>query len=431
MALPDEREVVALATDRRRGTRNARARRSSRRSFTAVFAPTGTDSAPAGRRRRGQARLGRAPAGVARRDHARWRDDPGRAEHACRRARPSRGAHERGDGTLLSGRERRQDEHRAAIRTHVRHGIRLPPVAAVGGRSARVMATWRGCASCISSLAPSDAAPRSSHSSSHGNSTRSATTIVSSRSFPPSTDRSNPTCRRSCDDRTSGCVASGSLRRALRRELERRPVDVVLAHGGRPFADRGPGARPCRSRSSCGNASCPSRRRCGGRRGAAWWRRLARCRRRRGRPHRRSRSRAAPARFPRPDLDDPELPRPRRRSPVSTGRRRPPRCAPRSASPPTYGVIGLVGHLIEQKRPERALDVLAGVHARGRARASRRRGRRTAAGAASIGTSPPGASAPSCTCSANVAMSAWCSAGSICSSRRARPRAYPVSSSRR
>ena len=29
------------------------------------------------------------------------------------------------------------------------------------------------------------------------------------------------------------------------------------------------------------------------------------------------------------------------------------------------GVIGLVGHLIEQKRPDRALDVLAGVHARG------------------------------------------------------------------
>src|SRR5204862_7724853 len=31
---------------------------------------------------------------------------------------------------------------------------------------------------------------------------------------------------------------------------------------------------------------------------------------------------------------------------------------------PDTGVIGLVGHLIEQKRPDRALDVLAEVHAR-------------------------------------------------------------------
>jgi glycosyltransferase involved in cell wall biosynthesis len=32
---------------------------------------------------------------------------------------------------------------------------------------------------------------------------------------------------------------------------------------------------------------------------------------------------------------------------------------------PETALIGLVGHLIEQKRPDRALDVLAGVHARG------------------------------------------------------------------
>ena len=160
-----------------------------------------------------------------------------------------------------------------------------------------------------------------------------------------------------------GLGASVSLLRALRRDLARRPVDLVLAHGGRPFeiavlARRGSEPPVVWQRilpfpENMWNA--PRR---------TWWRRLARA--------------GDAAVVLTPDLEA-ELRRLDFRGPIWTIQNF------RSAEPftgldraaasaalraelaiaPGRGVVGLVGHLVEQKQPLRALDVLAGVHARG------------------------------------------------------------------
>jgi glycosyltransferase involved in cell wall biosynthesis len=160
-----------------------------------------------------------------------------------------------------------------------------------------------------------------------------------------------------------GIVASLPLRRALRRELDRRPVDLVLAHGGRPFEI----AVLARHRAKPvvvwqrilpfpEVVWSPLRR--------AWWRRLAR---------------AGDGAVVLTNELESELLRLGFRGPIwkiqnfrDSGPfvgldRRVAAAALRAelAIAPDTGVIGLVGHLIEQKRPDRALDVLAGVHARG------------------------------------------------------------------
>src|SRR5437764_1790568 len=159
-----------------------------------------------------------------------------------------------------------------------------------------------------------------------------------------------------------GIAAFVPLRRALRRELDLRPVDLVLAHGGRPFEiavlARRRGKPPVvwqRILPFPAAMWSPLRR--------AWWRRLARA--------------GDGAVVLTNDLES-ELLRLGFRGPIW----RSPNCrdpAPfvdldrRAAGAalhaelgiaPDTGVIGLVGHLIEQKRPDRALDVLAEVHAR-------------------------------------------------------------------
>ncbi len=152
--------------------------------------------------------------------------------------------------------------------------------------------------------------------------------------------------------------------RALRRQLKREPVDIVMAHGGRAV-----------------EAAVLVRRR--GHPLVVWQRilgfppldlatglavALARGgapHRRRGRAHARPRRRAAAARVRRADLGDPELPRPgavRGRRPDARGRRS---SAPSWASTTASGWSGFVGHLIEQKRPDRALDALETMHALG------------------------------------------------------------------
>jgi glycosyltransferase involved in cell wall biosynthesis len=160
-----------------------------------------------------------------------------------------------------------------------------------------------------------------------------------------------------------GITASLSLRRALRHELDRRPVDLVLAHGGRPYeiallARRG--AAPLivwqRILPFPATMSNPARR--------AWWRRLARA--------------GDAAVVLTSDLES-ELRRLDFRGPIWTIQnfrdaatfadldRRAAGAALRAELQveAEVALIGLVGHLIEQKRPERALEVLAGVRARG------------------------------------------------------------------
>jgi glycosyltransferase involved in cell wall biosynthesis len=160
-----------------------------------------------------------------------------------------------------------------------------------------------------------------------------------------------------------GITASVRLRRALRRELERRPVDLVLAHGGRPFeiavlARRGAAPVIVWQRILPFPAAMwnPARR--------AWWRRLARA--------------GDAAVVLTSDLAS-ELRRVDFRGPIWTIQNfRDPtvfadldRLAAGAALradllvEPEVALIGLVGHLIEQKRPERALEVLAAVHERG------------------------------------------------------------------
>jgi glycosyltransferase involved in cell wall biosynthesis len=160
-----------------------------------------------------------------------------------------------------------------------------------------------------------------------------------------------------------GISASLRLRRALRHELDRRPVDVVLAHGGRPFeiallARRG--AAPLivwqRILPFPATMSNPARR--------AWWRRLARA--------------GDAAVVLTSDLES-ELRRLDFRGPIWTIQnfrdaatfadldRRAAGAALRAELQveAEVALIGLVGHLIEQKQPERALEVLAGVRERG------------------------------------------------------------------
>ena len=160
-----------------------------------------------------------------------------------------------------------------------------------------------------------------------------------------------------------GILASGSLRRALRRELDRRPVDLVLAHGGRPFAiavRARPRPEPIvvwqRILPFPAAMWRPPRR--------AWWRRLAN---------------AGAGAVVLTDELEAELRRLGFRGPIwkiENFRASAPfadldREQAAAALRAEIGVgadvrvIGLVGHLIEQKRPGRALDVLAGVHARG------------------------------------------------------------------
>lgn len=162
-----------------------------------------------------------------------------------------------------------------------------------------------------------------------------------------------------------GMGALFSLRRALRHELALRPVDIVLAHGGQPFeiavlAGSGRGSSPLvvwqRILPFPAAMWKPPRRR--------WWSSLAR--------------RGAGAVVLTDDLRV-ELERLSFRGPIWTiqnfrdaevfaGLDRGAASAALRAElgiAADVGIIGLVGHLIEQKRPERALDVLARVRGRG------------------------------------------------------------------
>jgi len=169
-----------------------------------------------------------------------------------------------------------------------------------------------------------------------------------------------PALRRRPDD---GLVAFVPLRRALRRELERRPVDLVVAHGGRPFEiavlarRRGRPLVVWQRILPFSEAMWRPLRR-------AWWRRLAPAgdaavvltsdlasellRLGFRAPIWEIRNFRDPAPFV--DLD---------RGVAAAALRAELGVAPGTA------LIGLVGHLIEQKRPDRALDVLAAAHARG------------------------------------------------------------------
>ena len=170
--------------------------------------------------------------------------------------------------------------------------------------------------------------------------------------LPPLIDRPN-----------LGLLSSLELRRALRRELEQRPVDILLAHGGQPFqvamlARRNRAPYVVWQRILPFPASMWKQPR------RAWWGRLARG--------------ADGAVVLTGDLEA-ELRRLHFRAPVWTIQNF------RDATPfvdldrgaatatlrtelglgPDTPVIGLVGHLIEQKRPERTVDVVARVHALG------------------------------------------------------------------
>jgi glycosyltransferase involved in cell wall biosynthesis len=161
----------------------------------------------------------------------------------------------------------------------------------------------------------------------------------------------------------SGVLASGSLRRALRRELDRRPVDLVLAHGGRPFAIA-VRARPRAEPFVVWQRILPFPAAMWRQPRRAWWRRLARA--------------GAGAVVLTEDLGE-ELRRLGFRGPIwkihnfrasapFAGLDRQEAAAALRAEigvAADVRVIGLVGHLIEQKRPERALDVLARMRARG------------------------------------------------------------------
>ena len=160
-----------------------------------------------------------------------------------------------------------------------------------------------------------------------------------------------------------GVRATGALRRALRDELERRPVDLVLAHGGQPFqiaASARRGSRPFVVWQRilpfpAAIWSQPRRFR---------WQRIAR--------------RADAAVVLTEDLEV-ELRRLGFGGPVwaiQNFRDATPfadldRNAAAAALRAELGlgldarIVGFLGHLIEQKRPERALDVLALVHAQG------------------------------------------------------------------
>ncbi|MDQ1382352.1 MAG: hypothetical protein QOJ71_3071 [Actinomycetota bacterium] len=160
-----------------------------------------------------------------------------------------------------------------------------------------------------------------------------------------------------------GASARYSLRRALRRDLARHPADVVLAHGGTPFqiavgARRAPAPLVVWQRILPFPAAMwrlPRR---------AWWTRLAR--------------RGDGAVVLTDDLET-ELHRLGFRAPIWTVQnfrdaeafvgldRAAAGAALRAELGIPHGapVIGLVGHLVDQKRPERALDVIAGARARG------------------------------------------------------------------
>jgi glycosyltransferase involved in cell wall biosynthesis len=160
-----------------------------------------------------------------------------------------------------------------------------------------------------------------------------------------------------------GIAAFVPLRRALRRELDLRPVDLVLAHGGRPFEisvlARRRGKPPVvwqRILPFPASMWSPLRR--------AWWRRVARA--------------GDGAVVLTNDLESEllrlgfrgpiwRIPNFRDPAPFADLDRRGAAAALHAelGIAPDTGVIGLVGHLIEQKRPDRALDVLAEVHARG------------------------------------------------------------------
>ena len=135
--------------------------------------------------------------------------------------------------------------------------------------------------------APSDAAPRSSHSSSHANSTlgHDDRVVALVPAFDGSVESDSATAR--ATTRTSGSSRSRARYGApFRRELDRRPVDLVLAHGGRPFAI----AVRARARPARRLATHPALPRGDVeplRRTVAT---LCQRRRRRGRPHRRSRT---------------------------------------------------------------------------------------------------------------------------------------------
>ncbi|MCU1464562.1 MAG: hypothetical protein JWM72_490 [Actinomycetia bacterium] len=162
-----------------------------------------------------------------------------------------------------------------------------------------------------------------------------------------------------------GASARYSLRRALRRDLESHPADVVLAHGGTPFqiavgARRGPAPLVVWQRILPFPATMwglPRR---------MWWTRLAR--------------RGDAAVVLTNELEA-ELRRLGFRAPIWTVQNfrdaEPFVALDRAAAagalrvelgiPHDAPVIGLVGHLVEQKRPERVLDVIAGARARGEA----------------------------------------------------------------
>ena len=192
---------------------------------------------------------------------------------------------------------------------------------------------------------------------------RSDTTTVSSRSDPAFDGSIEAELPPLLSGTNVGTRASLRLRRALRRELERRPVDLVLAHGGRPFeiavlARRGAAPLIVWQRILPFPAAMwnPARR--------AWWRRLARA--------------GDAAVVLTSDLES-ELRRIDFRGPIWTIQnfrdpgifagldRRAAGAALRAdlQVDSDVALIGLVGHLIEQKRPERAVEVLAGVRARG------------------------------------------------------------------
>src|SRR5260221_8700206 len=184
--------------------------------------------------------------------------------------------------------------------------------------------------------------------------------VALSPGFDGSTEDALPPLVR---QRGSGIIAFFASVRALRRELGTTPVDVVLAHGGRPYevavhGRRGPAPLVVWQRILPFPAALwkwPRRWR---------WRRAARA--------------GDAAVVLSSDLDG-ELRRLDFRGPIWTipNFRDPERFSQvdrGSASAALRselgidggaGLIGLVGHLIRQKRPERALDVLAEVHALG------------------------------------------------------------------
>ena len=252
------------------------------------------------------------------------------------------------------------------------------------------MPRWARCESCISSPEP---APR--RGARRGRA-RARTRLARAHQ---SGARARPRIRRQRGRRSP--AVDPSFRRGLARALARRPGVAPASrararrHPDRARRPRG-GGRGARAPPAAADHRVATHSRLPAAHVAARSSTpVARDRaphRRRGRAHTRPRGRAPTTRFQRTGVGDPELPRSRSRSSRSIATRRRQRSAPSSTFPTTVGLVGFVGHLIAQKRPDRALDVLVAMHATRRARAPRRRGRRPACATDSSSTSPRAAS---------------------------------------